>query len=622
MIIIPLGHEESQVRRLPWVSFVIVAICTVVLLGTDMGSLQAPVTSVDYLLDASDYWRENPYLEPTPEILDVVGRDVSSGQREQYLELIRQDGYDMGAYLDPQELQRQQDHLDDLIAMANSNFAAEPTEVQSNPFTRWGLTPADPQAVNFITHIFMHGGWMHLIGNMFMLLIAGAAIEDRFGRPLFAAFFLLGGIAAGGIHMLANPESTMPMVGASGAVGAVFGAFLVRFTHSKIRFFYFYMWLIPFRIYKGTFAVRALVVAPLWFMSEALDAYIVRASGYSDGVAHWAHMGGFVFGIGGAFIVRQLKFEERYIDSAIEDKVTFFQANPVLEEAMGARSEGDLERAFGLLEAEVAKNPKDPDLALEFWITALSSQRAEEGLASMRTVIENSLREKDIDAAINYWREMNQVLPAGLIPAGTLMKMIPAQLEHGRSDLSSVMLRHAVDPDNTGLTPGIAIRIVDAALEVEPPAALTAARQLLHAPDLHESKLAKYREIVNKLEEQGVTEHPSVAEAFKREQKSRESLVDESGAIPMPDYPDEAEIQATAHTSVAMAGAGLGAGVGMGVGVGPGIATATSEPVTPPPLPQTPPPLPTTPPPLPVRELSADGVLVNGVDDSATQTEE
>ena len=146
-----------------------------------------------------------------------------------------------------------------------------------------------------ITYQFLHGGFLHLFGNLFFLFLAGPFIEDVWGRPVFAAFYLTAGALSALMFALRYPELDEPLIGASGAVAGVMGAFLVRYWKTRIRFLYFF---IPFR--PGTFTAPAWLMLPLWFARELVfaQAWDVASPGTGGGgVAHWAHVWGFAFGL-------------------------------------------------------------------------------------------------------------------------------------------------------------------------------------------------------------------------------------------------------------------------------------------------------------------------------------
>ncbi len=141
--------------------------------------------------------------------------------------------------------------------------------------------------------MFLHGGWLHIAGNMLYLWIFGNNVEDRLGRPAFVVFYLVGGLAATALQVLFAPDSVIPNVGASGAIAAVLGAYLVLFPHARIVtlvMFFFITWI----------ELPALVVLGFWFVFQLISGISeLGALGQqvNSGVAYWAHVGGFVAGV-------------------------------------------------------------------------------------------------------------------------------------------------------------------------------------------------------------------------------------------------------------------------------------------------------------------------------------
>ena len=155
------------------------------------------------------------------------------------------------------------------------------------------------------SHQFLHGGWMHLVFNMWFLWLTACNLEDRWGRLVFLPFYLASGIAGALAHRWFNAGSGTPMVGASGAIAGAMGGFLVIFASTPIRFFYL-LWL-GLRPKWGTFEARAIVMLPLWLLVEVLSGVFARGSG----TAHWAHVGGFAFGAAVAGAVRVSGLDEK-----------------------------------------------------------------------------------------------------------------------------------------------------------------------------------------------------------------------------------------------------------------------------------------------------------------------
>ena len=147
-----------------------------------------------------------------------------------------------------------------------------------------------PAGATIVTAMFLHGGWLHLIGNMLYLWIFGDNIEDRLGRGRFVVFYLLCGAVAAFGQGVADPRSEVPMIGASGAISGVLGAYLVLYPRAKV------LVLVPLLIFVTTVRVPALVVLGIWFAGQLLSS-LVAAPGSGGGVAFAAHVGGFVAGV-------------------------------------------------------------------------------------------------------------------------------------------------------------------------------------------------------------------------------------------------------------------------------------------------------------------------------------
>ncbi len=152
-----------------------------------------------------------------------------------------------------------------------------------------GLPPDD--YLPFLTNTFLHGGWFHLISNMWMLYIFGPAVEDRMGKGRFLAFYLLCGVAASVAHTLFNLDSPIPALGASGAIAGVLGAYMRLFPLARV------VVLVPILFLPYFFELPAAVFAGLWFviqLMQGLGELSIQSVG--GGVAWWAHVGGFVVG--------------------------------------------------------------------------------------------------------------------------------------------------------------------------------------------------------------------------------------------------------------------------------------------------------------------------------------
>jgi membrane associated rhomboid family serine protease len=152
------------------------------------------------------------------------------------------------------------------------------------------LTDPGRQVPNVITSMFLHGSWMHLIGNMWFLWLFGNNVEDSMTRPRFAIFYVLCGLGAALLQIWMQPESIVPMVGASGAISGVMGAYLILYP--RVRVFTF----VPLGFIFTSVALPAWVMLIYWMALQLLGGFTRIGGGQEGGVAFWAHVGGFLAG--------------------------------------------------------------------------------------------------------------------------------------------------------------------------------------------------------------------------------------------------------------------------------------------------------------------------------------
>lgn len=159
------------------------------------------------------------------------------------------------------------------------------------------MIEATPAWYTLLTSMFMHGGWMHLLGNMWFLWIFGNNVEDSMGRVRFVIFYILCGLAAAGAQIVTDPSSAIPMVGASGAIGGIMGAYIVLYPRVPVHL------LIILGIFITTIAVPAYLMLGYWFVLQLLGG-LPALGATTGGVAFWAHIGGFVAGVFLIFVFR------------------------------------------------------------------------------------------------------------------------------------------------------------------------------------------------------------------------------------------------------------------------------------------------------------------------------
>jgi membrane associated rhomboid family serine protease len=178
-------------------------------------------------------------------------------------------------------------------------------------FFDYGVVPADlagwledpsgmEEPSTVFSSMFMHGGWLHLIGNMLFLWVFGDNVEDAMGHVRYLLFYALCGIAAAALQVYVDQDSLVPMVGASGAIAGVLGAYLVLFPRERVSV------VVPWLFFFGAFPVPAAVLIVFWFLLQLLSgvAALGTATGGSEGIAFWAHLGGFAAGVALVWLFR------------------------------------------------------------------------------------------------------------------------------------------------------------------------------------------------------------------------------------------------------------------------------------------------------------------------------
>jgi membrane associated rhomboid family serine protease len=211
----------------------------------------------------------------------------------------------------------------------------------------WGLRPAYQRVLTYFSHMFLHGGVGHLAGNMVFLWILGCMLEIGSGRILFIVIYLAGGLAAAGLFCLIYPSSTTPLVGASGAIAALMGAYTVLYGIKRVTVFF------SLGFYFDTVTVPAIVLLPAWMVNECYQLFFSGASH----VAYVAHIGGLAGGALLAFIGERLVGVDRdSFEAAPEDKVI-----PLMDRALEHMGNLEMDQARELLEEVLVLSPDNTE---------------------------------------------------------------------------------------------------------------------------------------------------------------------------------------------------------------------------------------------------------------------
>jgi len=410
---IPIGNENSTVRRLPWVTFSIMAINVVVYYVT----LPVVGSQVEELVKLST--RMEQFVQQHQEILadETVRKQLneigllSKGESESIADRMKKSPELEAEYkewlrgIDAQNLR------DEL----NSKITAYKEALQESIWYRYGLSPnGNWKAYQLITSAFLHEGLLHLFGNLIFFFAVAFSLEDLWGRGVFLGFYLLGAVCAS-IPYVVSPIA-VPSFGASGAIAATMGAFLFRLPKTRIKLVcipvFTPMWWLRFLC-----GFRSLIVTvpgyiflAAYFIEQVVRWYFDRKAGSTGGVAYSVHIAGFVFGAGFAQLMKYTKYEEEHINPKIEAMVSF-SAAPAVNQALEALDKGNAEMAEKKLRAHLSKDPNDTNAmlaAIQVYQQTLNFDR----LNSMSArLIRHHLANNDREAALYAYDSLLSAFP-------------------------------------------------------------------------------------------------------------------------------------------------------------------------------------------------------------------
>ena len=178
-----------------------------------------------------------------------------------------------------------------LVFVIQFNLGISSQMAEENFIYNFGFIPANFSFITIFTSMFLHGGFSHIMGNMWFLWVFGDNVEGVLGHAKYALFYILCGVAATISQLLINPASTIPMVGASGAIAGVLGMYMIRFPKANVHVFAFII------IFFTTFRIPALFVLGFWFFNQLTNGLGSLGFNTTGGVAWFAHIGGFIAGI-------------------------------------------------------------------------------------------------------------------------------------------------------------------------------------------------------------------------------------------------------------------------------------------------------------------------------------
>jgi len=482
-MIIPISHENNEVKRLPWITFVIMIACLLIYI-----SVSKTMKNISGELNTNikiyfSYYLSHPYLEINSKIKEKLNISDSSISRFRSL-------YKMKAEQPDEQIQKQEQEQLDAIAEKILKT------IDEIPFKKWGYTPNNGTFFTLISYMFLHGGWLHLFGNMLLLYLTGPYLEDVWGRMVYPFFYISAGVFSALMYALRFPDLNIPLVGASGAIAGLMGAFLIRFWNTRIKFFYFFF------IIAGTFKAPAWIMLPLWFGFEAFDAsQLSSLNNANGGVAHHAHIWGFIFGVAVALIIKFTEVEKRYLSKKIDDSISFIDKDfKEFTEVKQLFDDGKKEEAFLSLIKLLNENPVSVDKVELLWIIGYDLKRRSEVVIFMKRLIEDEIVNGKEDIAFYHYGQLKSEYPDEMLDFSFEIEMLKKIIKKEDLRWAEELVQKLSLKVTSDITSGLIIQFVNVASK----AALIGSENFkkavliaINKPDISEEIKNSYKKILS-----------------------------------------------------------------------------------------------------------------------------
>lgn len=468
-MILPAGHVNTELRRFPWLTSAIVVACLAVFLHTELGSSKRDARLETVLEQARGYLEQKPYLEIADEDAALLFPELSPAEANSRLEELRA-GYPYRVF--EFQLTMDQPELDRRLEEAKAALA-------SDPFRVWGLIPASPESASWLTHLFFHESWVRMLLGVLFLFMAGYALEEVWGRVVFAALFLCAGIGSAALFVATHAGQTAPLIGVAGATAALMGAFTVRFGTTPVRFWYLLPLLVRFP--RGSFCAPGWLMLAPWLGLEVGWPWL--ASEGSAGLVEWSRLSaGFGVGAVAALGLRLSGVEKRYLRPALEAKVPG-RENKAVAKALELREAGELKDAFGLLAETLRRNALDGAAGLALWEVAKELEREEEAAPLLIPLLKRDVQNGHIDAALRQITEFAEHVPDLVLDPALLSRMATQLVAAKRTEHAGYVLARSLCSPRPLAAP-LALRLVQIARPLDAALAGEIAAHALRADDL------------------------------------------------------------------------------------------------------------------------------------------
>ena len=456
-------QDSSEVRRsVPWLTYALAAACLGGFFFTAKAALEVDAANEVELARAEEYLAEHPYLD-VPPLLDAhlapetraLLEDAPGAGSERVLSRL---------------LAREQAELESLLEEPEARF-------DQLPGRRFGFRASEPAARTLLIHPFLHASWAHLLVSLGLLVLLGYFLEGGLRAGAFVGVAMLSVLGAAAAHAAANSGYQEPLIGSAGLIAGLIGAHVVRFRGPDEDTPYLAV-LVP----AAFFLLLPLCLGFDWSIARLpggeAPAGVLNPSG-------WALLGGLAGGAVGVLCARLVGLERREAGGERGAAPRSSILDPQFQRALDAQRDGQLDKAFNLLNGVLRRFPDDFAACEALWQVAkeLGSPRA--ASAAIQRVIREELQRGDAQDAIEHWLELVAANMDVAAEPPLLMRMVPVLREAGAPDAAVRALRAALDrpADEAGATE-VAVRVAQEAADLDAPTARDAAWRALGSPEL------------------------------------------------------------------------------------------------------------------------------------------
>ncbi len=455
----PTEHQQ------PWVTYGLLVLCAVAM--TYSNSLERGVRSTgDSAVErAAAYWTERPYLEPADNIAKKLTAETIVSRRAEF----QRDRNRRGSIGVPKAVHSHyQEILDGLTAEA-----LEP--LLQLPRYRMGVRVSEPDGVSYITHAFLHGSWLHLLGNGILLLILGGYIERVWGHVLFSLSLLVFSLAAATAFRVGNPELNVSLIGTSGMIAGLLAAFMIRFASRWAEAGYC-------TVIIGGLCWLALSDGFGWDGSVVLGPSVSNEMAGVANASLWAIAGGFGCGLVITVLMIFGKIEATLFNTERKGAKKP-SMDPDLEAALDAHADGRSDEAFELISALLERKPEHRPALIAMWEVALDAGMPSEASRAMLEVIRDEVR-RNAPSAVDHWLDLTSRGLHGDAEPALLIHVALMLCEADRRAEALSALKRALDISAETKSPEIAVRVARASRSLDRGFTEVAAWHALGSEDL------------------------------------------------------------------------------------------------------------------------------------------